>query len=362
MPSAGRLPTARRGSAIPRSATAWFAYRILRLYRVRGAELVIGTGLILIFPCLFISSYGIEADILLTALMTGFFYNLVRFLYQSRSASLARSVGLGVLAGLACSTKYSGLLAPVVLVVVSAMHVATRRGRGFIARRAAVALAICVAIGSWQYIDNIRRYDTPLFANGSALEGFTITERSSYWRSYDFLTLRVTDLVRLNRGEIPPAHLTDLPFYRSVWTTLHAMAWGDMSMFSDPSRHGFYREPYPHKAINPALASSVLVLGLVPGGLAAAGFIVTLRRRILWPMAVGSVLTLVAYAAWFLAQESWALKTKYVLFLLPAYVLYAMLGSRWMRRFSPVAARASLLAVVLLILAGHLYLLDFVSS
>ena len=52
----------------------------------------------------------------------------------------------------------------------------------------------------------------------------------------------------LTRNEVPPGYLTDLPFYRSVWTTLHAMAWSDMSFFSDPSRHGFRRNRIPANA------------------------------------------------------------------------------------------------------------------
>jgi hypothetical protein len=342
--------------------TAWFAYRMLRLYRFRGTELVLGTGLILVLPCLFISSYGIEADILLTALMTAFVYYLVKFLYQGRSTPLARSVGLGMLAGLACATKYTGLLAPVILVSLTAMHLAARRGRSFLVPRAALVLVVAVALGSWQYIENLYRYQRPLFANGSALQGFSVADRPSFWGDYDFRTLQMRDLFRLNRGRVPPAQLANVPFYHSVWTTLHAMAWGDMSMFSDPSRHGFHLQPYPRKIINPRLASSVLVLGLVPGALAVVGFVITLRRRILWPLAVTSVVTLVAYVAWFVAQESWALKTKYILFLLPAYVVYAMLGLRWVRRFSPLAAQMLAAALTLLIFAAHVYLLDFVSS
>jgi len=107
------------------------------------------------------------------------------------------------------------------------------------------------------------------------------------------------------------------------------------------------------------LASSVLILGLVPDGLAAIGFLVTLRRRILWPVAATCVITGAAYVTWFLAQESWALKTKYILFLLPAYVLYALLGLRWLERLVPVAGRIVWLALAALVVAAHLYLLDF---
>ena len=107
-------------------------------------------------------------------------------------------------------------------------------------------------------------------------------------------------------GYVAPGHLTDLPFYRSVWTSLHAMAWGDMSFFSDPSRHGFFRQPYPRKQITPWLASAVLFLGLLPNALAIFGAVVTARRREYWPLLVTGVLAWAAYITWFLAQESWA--------------------------------------------------------
>jgi hypothetical protein len=63
---------------------------------------------------------------------------------------------------------------------------------------------------------------------------------------------------------------------------------------------------------------------------------------------------------WFLAQESWALETKYILFLLPTCVLlYALLGWRWLERLVPAAGRIVSLALTALVVVAHLYLLDF---
>jgi hypothetical protein len=140
---------------------------------------------------------------------------------------------------------------------------------------------------------------------------------------------------------------------------MYGMAWGDMSVFSDPSRHGFYRQPYPRKRIPAIFAASVLVLGLVPSFLAVGGFLATLRHRLLWPLTAIGVITWIAYVVWFVAQEDWALKTKYVLFLLPAYVVFALLGLRSLRRLWPPAAQAAALLLVLLIASAHLYLLGF---
>ncbi len=338
---------------------AYYSYRVLRLFRFRGAELVIGTGLILALPCLFISSFGIEADILLTALMTAFLYYLIIFAEPVRPARYMAAVRLGALAGLACATKYSGLIAPAALVAVASIRFVAGPVRARVVRETAVALAVCALLGSWKYVDNLERYHTPLFANGSAQEGFAITSRPAYANTYDFHSLHLGDLMALNRGEIGPAHLTDLPFYKSVWTTLHAMAWGDMSMFSDPSRHGFFRQPYPRKKINASLASSVLVLGLLPDALAIIGLFVIVYRRAFWPLAVFGVLTSAVYAVWFLAQDTWALKTKYILFLLPVYVVYALLGWRWLSRRSPILGRVVEALLAVLIVMANLYLLDF---
>ncbi len=229
------------------AATAYYSYRVLRLFRVRGTELVVGTALILAFPCLFISTYGLEADILLTALMTAFMYHAVTFFRRSRPVHYIGAVRIGLIAGLACATKYHGPACPRHSRHGRWAGDSGRPQRGRIAREMAAALIVCTLIGSWKYVDNVRRYGTPLFANGSAQQGLSITGRPSFAGTYDFHSLRIGGLLALTRSELPPGYLTDLPFYRSVWTTLHAMAWGDMSFFSDPSRHGFRSKPYPAK-------------------------------------------------------------------------------------------------------------------
>jgi hypothetical protein len=343
------------------AVTAFYAYRILRVFRLRGIDLVVGTGLVLAFPCLVISSSGVEADILLTALMTAFLYYLLEFLRDRDPgrAGLLRAARLGALAGLACSTKYSGLLAPLILIATCTVRAALNRRPHHLVPRASVALAVCLGLGIWKYADNLERHHTPLYANGSAQLGFTIGQGPLLWRDYDFSTLRIDALLRLARGRVRPAQLTDVPFYHSVWTTLHAMSWTDMSMFSDPSRHGFDPGPYPRKSISPPVTSSVLILGLVPDLLALVGVVATLGRRSLLPIALTSALTLTAYVAWFLTQDSWGLKTKYILFLLPAYVLYALLGLRCVRRVSPIAGMVCAAALTLLVIAAHVYLLNF---
>jgi hypothetical protein len=78
----------------------------------------------------------------------------------------------------------------------------------------------------------------------------------------------------------PRGVLTTLPVYRSVWTTLYGMAWGDLSFLL--RRHGRIEDPeapYPWKHIPSWLTGTVLFLGLVPTVLAAAGLVSTIARR-----------------------------------------------------------------------------------
>jgi hypothetical protein len=154
--------------------------------------------------------------------------------------------------------------------------------------------------------------------------------------------------------------LTVLPLYRSVWTTLHGLMWGDMGFFTNPTRHGTALALYHDRHIAPWLASAVLLLGLVPTVLAGVGFATTLRRRAFRPVALVCLVGLSIYLHWVVAQAWWALKAKYLLFLLPAYVLYLVVGTRWAVRVLPAWASAAIVSsMIALVVLANLYLLSF---
>jgi len=62
---------------------------------------------------------------------------------------------------------------------------------------------------------------------------------------------------------------------------------------------------------------------------------------------------------WFTAQEHWALKAKYLLFLMPAYILYALFGLEWLRKRSRIVFRVSVWLIALLAVLCHAYLFRF---
>jgi 4-amino-4-deoxy-L-arabinose transferase-like glycosyltransferase len=339
------------------AVTVYYGYRLLRVFRCRGATLVLGLALLIVCPCLFISSYAPEADIVLTAILSAFLYYFVRYFAQPTRATRLGVLRIGVLAGAAAATKYSGLVAPVTIVLVMALQFGRLPARR-VARHAGLMLLAAVLVGGWKYVDNARRYGRVLHANGSASAGFAVAGGGRTGAPYDFTTIRVGELRRLITGRTAGA-LTHFPVYYSVWTTLHALTWSDMSFFSVPSRHGDPSQPYPRKQTPVRLTMLVIVLAFVPEILALAGFIRTLRHPVTWPLAIFAIVGAGAYVWWFLPQELWALKTKYILFLLPPGVLYAMCGLGWLHRRLPPAAAIAGGVLVLLVAAAHLYLYAF---
>src|SRR5262245_3888196 len=93
------------------AVATYYSVRLVQLLARDRALTVIGAALVLTFPCLFISSYGPDADIIVTAAMTAFLFFFTKFAAEPRRQSWKSAVWIGALAGLAASAKYSGLIA-----------------------------------------------------------------------------------------------------------------------------------------------------------------------------------------------------------------------------------------------------------
>jgi 4-amino-4-deoxy-L-arabinose transferase-like glycosyltransferase len=340
----------------------YYGVRLLRLIGCRGASLAAGVALLLMTPILFISSDAPDADTLVAALLSGFAFHATRIFGGRRVISTGDAAGLGVLIGLAMATKFSGLIALGTAGVLILVRLFEQRDRGATLRAGAIVVLLSLAIGGWKYVDNLRRYGTPLFANGSAAEGFTAGATRESGAYYEFLTIRLGALRTLFGREAPAGQLTDFPVYRSVITTLHAQAWSDMSLFSVRTRHGAPGNPYRTRRISVALSMGVIVLGFVPEALAVLGVVVSARRRITRPLLVFGLITIAAYVWWFLPQERWALKGKYLLALLPIGVVFTMVGQAWLSRRLPRLAAVMTTLLVALGVVAHLYMLVFAAA
>ena len=233
---------------------------------------LIGTGIILSFPCLFISSYGPDADIVVAAAMTMFLAAIMLFAYSPGvTIHSLGAIRIGALAGLAASAKYSGLIALATAGMVLGWQLLVQSNRRRTLMLALVVLVSALAVGSWRmHFDNAWRYGNALHANGSAEDAFE-ESHDYYWDRYDFWSFHPREILEASAPGGPRGVLTTLPVYRSVWTTLYGMAWGDLSFFSVPGRIEDPEAPYPWKHIPSWLTGTVLFLGLVPTMLAAVG-------------------------------------------------------------------------------------------
>lgn len=359
----------------------YYCRRTLLLFRPTSSDDLLGTALALVFPCLFISSYGLENDVLLAALMSAFFYRLCLYRLRPARARPLDCAILGILAGLSALTKYSGLLTVITggLVMAPGLAFAARRRRT--ARDLAIVAAVFAATAGWHYARNMREFRSPFLAAAGWSNAADAASVKRFGKQYDFGSFSVREIVELYRRDRAGA-LNDFPVYRSVFTALHALAWSDMSFYSVPARHGWripagYGEgetirlvaqtppdsprvpPYPEKAVSPWLVELVLRLGVVPTALALIGFAATARRRAAQPLLVYAVVSAGVYAWWFLGQPSWALKTKYLLFLLPAYVAYMVMGLRRVYRLDRRLGHTAAAALIAALFAAEAYLLMF---
>jgi 4-amino-4-deoxy-L-arabinose transferase-like glycosyltransferase len=341
------------------AAILFTCYKVLRYYEFEGDTLVLAFATAVIFPCLFITSWAVEADIVLTALMCAFLYAITKYYDSAGTPTLGGILAAGVLAGLAMATKYNGLIAIALGgLLISHRRLSERQLRGFL-RDASIFLLIALAIGSGKYIDNTRKYGNPMFANGVAAAGFSL-KKEYYWNHYEFSSFRLGQLIHLMSDEGPEGKLSDVAPYQSVWTTLHALAWSDMSFFSREGRHGTGWSMYPNKSIPLWMPASVLTLAILPNLLAGIGAAVTLRRRNTRPLLLLTILTMAAYLQWVVSQPVWALKTKYILFLLPAYLVYMGFGLQWIEtRVPALAVRATWALLGCLLAITTLYMLWF---
>ena len=73
--------------------------RLVQFLSRDRALTAIGVALVLTFPCLFISSYGPDADIVVTAAMTAFLLALTRFAAEPRRQTWRAAMWVGALAG-----------------------------------------------------------------------------------------------------------------------------------------------------------------------------------------------------------------------------------------------------------------------
>jgi tetratricopeptide (TPR) repeat protein len=177
--------------------------------------------------------------------------------------SLAGALIVGVLAGLALLTKFSGLLP--LAVVCAALLLRTRlRGqwreaRGPAAARALLSLCVALALAAPYYLRNVREFGTPMQLSRD-YELVAQVERAQPPGRRGAL-----DYLRLSPAAIADPNPLAPHLLRSVWGSTYLNVWADTYRESDVAR------ALEAERVRRRSTSLMALLGLLPTGLAGIG-------------------------------------------------------------------------------------------
>ncbi len=188
----------------------WLTTKLLHIFQIRGISYLCALGVIVSVPCLFISSYGIEGDILVSLLLVFVLVALVKYFSANSPGNITLSSLIGVFCGGAAATKYNGLIglattgmAMGILLVFTLLQPVRayfgdprtfRRDQGSkfslstpwrcsaarIIRDGIIVLVLAFGLGGWKYVENYKTFKQPMFANGTASQGLSLNLSSLF--------------------------------------------------------------------------------------------------------------------------------------------------------------------------------------
>ncbi len=292
---------------------AVYSFVIYRHYR-KIAELDLTLwALLLCLPVVFISAFSIEADILASTFVVAATWYFIQFLDKQQYSDLLFTA---VLVGLSAMTKYTGIIIAVyfgaILLVRYMRHFDSR-----VLKQGLIYAMVVFLVGSYPYLKNISEAGTPVVGNKAWNTG------KNYFKNYDFTSFSIKAVVDVFTDP-RDAKLKHYPAYNSqVLTSHYGQLWTDFSFYTRAHRHGQWQRDdiYKGKYMPVWLLWCLLIAGLVPVIAGAGGFIALIISREA-PLLLGMfVLTVAIYIDWFLGHNFWMLKTKYLLYLLPLWLI-----------------------------------------
>jgi len=292
---------------------AVYSFAIYRYYR-KTAELDLTLWALLLFlPVVFISAFSIEADILVSTLVVTATWYFIQFLDKEEYPDLLIAA---VLVGLSAMSKYTGLIIAVYFgAVLLARYL--RHFDSYRLKQGLVYAMIVFLVGGYPYVKNIIESGTPVVGNKAWNTG------KNYYKNYDFTHFSIKRIIDVFTDP-RDAKLKHYPAYNSeVLTSHYGQLWTDFSFYTRAHRHGQWERDdiYKGKYMPVWLLWCLLVAGLVPVIAGAGGFFAMAVSREA-PLLLGMfVLSVAIYIDWFLGHNWWMLKTKYLLYLLPLWLI-----------------------------------------
>lgn len=311
-----------------------YTFAIYKKYRFNSQLDLIIWAFILFLPLSFISSFSIEADLLVATFIVMSLYYFTVFLESNETLSLCLTA---VFVALAALTKYTGL----VLVLFYGFILGIRLIRDLDLtklKQLVVYSMIVFTIGGYPYMNNITEFGRPIIGNKAWNNN---TDYYTY-NFHDFSIPRIVEVFTDSR----PIKLKHYYQYNSeVLNSLYGQLWTDFSFFTIPYRHGQHEVKFIYKGkyMPEALLWAILISGLFPVIFGIAGFILMLFQTDKYLLNCILIVSLGLYIHWFMGHNYWMLKSKYLLYLLP---IWAISISQCASIINPVIMRGLLLPCV----------------
>ena len=295
---------------------AIYSFAIYQQYRKNADLDLVLWGLLLFLPVTFISAFSIEADLLVATFIVASTYYFIQFLSKEEYSALVLAA---VMVALAAMTKYSGVVIAVyfggVLLARYLRHCDSR-----LLKQGLVYAAVVFLVGSYPYMKNLVKEGTPIVGNQDWNTG------KKYYDSYDFTSFSIKRVVDVFTDP-KDAKLKYFPAYNNeVLTSHYGQLWTDFSFYTRAHRHGQWNhreggDIYTGKYMPVWLLWCILIAGLVPVIAGAGGFIALVITREALLLLGMFILTVAIYIDWFLGFNWFMLKTKYLLYLLPLWLI-----------------------------------------
>lgn len=302
-----------------------FGFQLYRRFRKHpGLDLVLW-GLMLFIPVKFISSFAIESDVFAAALIVAASYFFAVYLEKGAPRSLVAAALIG---GLATLTKYTGAVVACYFGLVLLWQLVRSRERRALVHGLVYAGLVSV-LGGWLYVSNLVQYGTPFAGNPDWHRD------GQFWDHYDYTSFglrRIVGTYHLTSPSGGRGPLRNFPQYnQQVATSLYGQLWTDFSFFSVPGRHelGEFKPVYTGKWVPLTLIWWILIAGTIPVLLAAAGFVMLLIERQAGFLIGLFLISIAVYVTWYSSSNVWMLKSKYLLFLLPMFLVFIDKAADW---------------------------------
>lgn len=329
-----------------------FSYGIYRLYHKENNALNLTVwALILFLPLVFISSYSIEADLLVATLII---MSIYFFLVYQDKFELKPLIYSSICVGLAAFTKYSGLICFFVLGLFLLINFWKDR-RVAIFYRGCLFATICFVIGGYPYVHNVTKFGTPFKGN------YAWHSDKYFLDQYNFTRLDVGDIVKVIEYKfdgVGDKRLHTFPAYNNdVLSSLYGQLWTDFSFFSSYGRHGgglvHAWGLYKSKNIPIQLVQPLLYLGLIPVFLSIIGLLVIIRKKQAAVLMSFALVTMAVYFEWMIGSDAWMIKSKYLMQLLPLWLILIGFGAQRLN------AKYAYLSIIPSVVCSFFYCLYF---